>query len=338
MPKCLKVTLSQVADWENLIDASHKAAKGKRNQIEVQRFFSHFEESIQQLQNSIMDARLIYAGYRAFSIKDPKPRIIHAAPFADRVLHHALINCIGARLEKSWVKSSYACRKNYGAHRAIEKAASLAQEHSVIIKLDIRAYFAYIQHNTLIKLVGRQLKGDGLFKLLTNILHSFNQNGVGIPIGALTSQYFANHYLDGFQRWLRTLKAVKEEVRYMDDVLVFCHSLSDARKIALLSKQWLADERGLILKPPIIQLSHIGVLFCGFKISSKSIKLGKRRKRSYRSQLKLLFKKVEAGNIEPANAQRQANNLASLCLPGQHKNWQIQQLKLLRSDAWKIEI
>jgi RNA-directed DNA polymerase len=333
MPKCLAVSLAQIADWDNLVDACYKAAKGKHDKTSVQVFFAGFERSLQLIRQSILSAQLAHGEYRSFTIKDPKPRIIHAAPFADRVIHHALMNCLAQRMENSWLTSSYACRKGYGSHKAIEKAALLSRKYPVVIKLDIRAYFAHIHHDILLKLLSRQFKGAGLISLLKHILDSFGTNGTGIPIGALTSQYFANHYLDGYQRWLRQCPQTRDELRYMDDVLIFCGSLKDAKVIVDNSHLWLTEHRRLILKPAIIQYCRIGVTFCGFHVSSKGIKLGKRRKRSYQSKLKALIYQSEHNLIEPLAAQQRANMLASLCLPGEHKNWQRVQLNKYRLET-----
>ena len=338
MPKCQGISLAQIAQWPNVVAASHQAAKGKHDRPAVQRFFANVEQSLQQVQQSILAGQLVCGQYRSFAIKDPKPRIIDAASFSDRVVHHALINCIGTRLENSWLDSSYACRKGYGSHKAINKAAGLAARYSVVIKLDIRAYFAHIQHAILIKLLHRQFKGTGLFALFSNILTSFNSHGIGLPIGALTSQYFANHYLDGYQRWLRNQKSVRAELRYMDDVLIFCDSLVAAKQLVAQSDQWLLNERQLILKLAIIQYSDIGVSFCGFHISSRGIKLGLRRKRSYNKKLKQLIKHCQVQTISPLQAQQQANTLAALCLPGEHKNWQRLQLINNEINQWQHEV
>lgn len=321
MPKCLRVTLEQVADWNNLIIASHNAAKSKRHRASVKRYFEQFETSLQQMQNAILKGQLATGSYTAFNIKDPKPRTIHAAPFEDRVIHHALINKIGARMEQSWVDSSYACRTNMGSHKAIEKAARLCKQYPVLLKMDIRAYFPNINHQTLLKLLKRQFTHTDVFQLIESILASYSTNGVGLPIGALTSQYFANHYLDGFQRWLREQKTVKAEIRYMDDVLVFCESTAHARQIAKLAHNWLEKKRQLQLKPVIIQYSHTGVEFCGFKVSDLGIGMGLRRKRNIKQRIQQLFKAVDANRLSQEEAQQQSHSIRALAMPGEHRHW-----------------
>lgn len=321
MPKTLRISLANVADWDNLIKASYQAAKGKRNRAAVVSYFDSLEQSIKEIQHAILAGRLYAGTYHAFEILDPKPRIIHAAPFEDRVIHHALINCIGARLEKSWMTNSFACRQGYGTHRALECAAGAAKHFNFIVKLDVQAYFSNIDHHILLALLRRQLRDGDLFELLKSILTSHGAEGVGIPIGALTSQYFANHYLDGFDRWLSQDETVGTALRYMDDVLVFTNSLAHAKRIVEQSRQWLLDERSLKIKPAIIQRCDIGVTFCGFKVSSKGLSLSKRRKRSYLCKSQLLTNQVINDEILPLAAQQRACTLSALCKPGNHVSW-----------------
>lgn len=321
MPKRLSVSLAAIASWDNLVDAVTKAAKGKHTRPDVQFFYKNLERSLAHVQRSILKAELVDGTYRSFIIRDPKPRVIHAASFPDRVIHHALINCIGARLEKSWVDSSYACRVGYGSHLSVLRAAQCCRTYNVVIKQDVRAYFPHIQHDVLIGLLQRQLKGEGLFWLIHSVLSSFTSTGTGLPIGALTSQYFANHYLDGYQRWLRCRADVQSELRYMDDVLVFCGSIENAHVIQEESALWLKENRQLLLKPSIAQYTQIGVPFCGYHVRSGGIRLSKRRKRSYQRQLSQLYSGIYAGEISSLDAQQRACQLRSLCHPGSHLKW-----------------
>ncbi|MCP4282813.1 MAG: hypothetical protein GY776_22815 [Alteromonas sp.] len=330
MPKTMRVTLEDVAQWDNVVNASYGAGKAKRNRPTTKHYFDQFECSIWRVQQAILAGKLCDGRYHAFNIQDPKPRIIHAAPFDDRVIHHAIVNCIGERLEKSWCDTSYACRRGFGSHRAIKQAAVYAKRFNIVIKLDVQAYFAHINHQILQSLLQRQLKDTDLFNLLDNLLASHGRDGVGLPIGALTSQYFANHYLNGFDRWLAQQSNVKAQLRYMDDVLIFCDNLAQARALVKGAKTWLKNERGLILKPAIIGRCYVGVTFCGFKVNSQGITMSQRRKRSYIQKQRALFAQVLQGEITPLNAQKQANTLAALCLPGAHKLWQQRKLQQLQ--------
>lgn len=335
MPKKLRVELSDIAQWNNVSNAAYKAAKGKRQRSSVKTFFADFDNSILRVQQAILSGSLLSGNYKSFVITDPKPRIIHAASFEDRVIHHALINKIGSRLDSSWVDTSFACRQSKGSHKAILLAAKYAEKSAFIAKLDVRSYFANIQHDVLLQLLKRQLKNTDMFLLIEAVLRSFGSKG--LPIGALTSQYFANHYLDGFQRWLRTQNILNNEVRYMDDVLLFCDSKQQAKQLVEASVTWLQTYRQLPLKPALIQKSHIGVTFCGCRVSSRGIALGERRKRNINNRLKSLLWSAKKGVIDTENAMQEVNTIRALSTPATHCAWLKNQMVRI-PDAWELEI
>ncbi len=116
------ITLEAIAERKNLIEAFHKAAKGKRYRGDVRAFVQAFDNNLNRLGTDIRDARLPYGKFRAFQIHDPKKRLIHAACFEDRIFHHALMNLAGGVLERAMMPSSYACRPNMGVHKAAVRA------------------------------------------------------------------------------------------------------------------------------------------------------------------------------------------------------------------------
>lgn len=320
MPKRQRITLDSLADWEWLSHCAVRAAKGKRQRESVQLYFSNFERSTACVREALLQARLPEGWYARFDIRDPKSRTIHAAPFVDRVAHHALIGKMAPRFEKSWTGTSYACRPHKGSHAAILQALKIAQESEWCIKLDVHSYFAYIDHDILLGLLDRLFKGSGLFHLLDTVLKSYSVcPGRGLPIGALTSQYFANHYLDGLQRELRCLSSVNAEIRYMDDLWIGCHSREAAGEIVALANEWLLANRKLRLKPACIQRSSIGQTFCGFKISSNGLRLGLRRRRAILRQYKNLAIGYEKGTISERRLQSQSCSIAALAKPGDHR-------------------
>jgi len=337
MPQRYRLSLEAIAEWHNVTAAAYQAARGKRDRPEVQAFFNTFDRSVQFIQSCIAQGELADGDYRSFMIRDPKVRQIHAASFNDRVIHHAIINQMQLRFERSWVDSSYACRQLKGSHRAVVKASELSGQYAFVVKLDIKAYFASINHQILKRLISRQFKGFKALALVGRVLESFSQDR-GLPIGALTSQYFANHYLDGFQRYLRDDPRVRDEIRYMDDVLVFTHTLKDAKDIASNAKQWLYEQRDLTLKPPIIQRTRIGVEFCGFKVSQSLLKMGRRRKRRYQSQLADLLQEAKKEEHNPLILQQRANQVKALCYPGNHQGWQLRELEKIDRHWFNYEL
>jgi len=126
--------------------AVKKAARGKREKLNVMSFFNELEENVIQLQTELNHKTYLPGQYKTFQIYAPKPRLISAAQFRDRVVHHALINIIGYRLERSFIYDSYANRKRKGTHKAIQRYQKFLNQYEFVLKCDIKKYFPSIDH------------------------------------------------------------------------------------------------------------------------------------------------------------------------------------------------
>lgn len=280
------ITLEAIAEHKNLVSAFHKAAKGKRFRQDVQMFLQNFDTNLNQLGEDIRQAKLPYGKYRVFQIFDPKKRLIHAACFADRIFHHALMNLAGDVLEKAMMPSSYACRPNRGVHKAVQKVQQHLRHYRYYGKIDIAGYFASINHTRLLQTLAKRFKGEALIMQLDRIINSHQSSTqCGLPIGSLTSQYFANYYLDGLDRFLAGLPTVRAQVRYMDDIIWWCDGKQEVQATLKAIMHWLQTERALQVKPSVqIQSSKQGVTYCGFRILPGVIRLSRRRKRRYQQR------------------------------------------------------
>lgn len=272
-----------IAEYSNLVSALHKAAKGKRSKPSIRQFLVNADVELKQLGEDIRQKKLPYGHYKIFQIYDPKQREIHAACFQDRVFHHALMNLAGARLEKAMYYHSYACRKNKGVHSAIKQVQFNMQRFPWLVKIDISSYFANIDHAKLIELLGRCFKGEEIFQQFFRVLDRCPKHQKkGLPIGSLTSQYFANYYLDGLDRLLASQQEVDANCRYMDDVIWWCQSKQAAKKSLKIVKNFLKHQRFLQIKPSIQILPSVsGVSYCGFRISQGYTRMSRRRKRNF---------------------------------------------------------
>ena len=227
----------RVVAFENLLLAYRKARRGKRGRIEVARFGCDLEVELLKLQAELNSGD--YPGsYRQFTLYERKPRVISAAPFRDRVVHHALMNVIEPLLDRGFIDDSYACRKGKGVHAAVNRYQDYAQRYPYVLKLDIRQYFPSIDHRLLKEMLRRRIKDAETLRLLDCIIdgspeppHSpfiFPGDDLftplerrrGIPIGNLTSQFFANLYLDGFDHWVKESLCVPAYLRYVDDLIL----------------------------------------------------------------------------------------------------------------------
>src|SRR4051794_39912442 len=195
------VTLADVADWDNLAAALWQASRGKAAQADVSAFRANLDCELGSLRHDILNGSVHVGETRAFRIHDPKPRLIHAPAFRERVLHHALMAHVGPVLDRALVFDTYACRVGKGALAAVRRCQQHGRRFAWYAKIDIRAYFASIDHAVLLAMLRRQFKDRPLLDLMGRIISAYHDRpGKALPIGALTSQHFANYYLSGLDR------------------------------------------------------------------------------------------------------------------------------------------
>ena len=305
MVKRCRVTLAEVASYDNLALAFYRAARGKRYRAEVQGFARHLDGELSRLQEDILSLQVAVGDYHTFHIWDPKPRQIHAPCFRERVLHHALIAQIGPALDRALVDDSFACRAGKGTLAAVLRAQQHVRRFAWYGKVDVRSYFASIEHDRLLALLARKLKDRGVLALCERIVRSHHgDSGRGLPIGALTSQYFANLYLGSMDRYLLGLPEVRGLVRYMDDTAFFCDSRLQARETAEKATKFARERLGLSLHAdPRIQRSAFGLPFLGFRIRPGALCLSRRRMRRYRKARRRWEGAYLAGKIDALSLQ-----------------------------------
>lgn len=328
--KRTRIRLPEIAAWDNLLLAVWKAARGKRHRPDVIRFTNKLDSNLTQLAKDIIQASVPYARYREFYIHDPKERLIHAACFEDRVLHHAIINLAEPVFERTLVPSTYACRPDKGVHRAIAQVQANLRRYPWYVKVDISGYFPGIDHQILWRLLRERFKGDDFLYLLWRIIDSYHaQPGKGLPIGSLTSQHFANHYLDGADRFLLAHLKVRAHVRYMDDTLFWCDSREEVKEKLEALREYLLEERQLHLKPDTqINRSQHGVSYCGYRVLPGAILLNRRKRQRYQ-QLRLQWEQAWLdGDITELELQQAYQSVHAITLHADSLEWRKQNLRL----------
>jgi hypothetical protein len=272
-----------VADLDTLTEAFARAAKGRSAHPNVARFRADLSTNLTRLGDDLRAGVAPVGRWTELRVFDPKPRRILAPCFADRVVHHALMLHAGPVIDRALVADTLACRAGKGSLAAVLRAQQHVRRFPWFVKLDVRAYFASIQHDRLRALQAKRFRSPALRDLFARILERTpDPPGVGLPIGALTSQYFANLYLDGLDRHLLEAVRVRGFVRYMDDVVCWVDDAARAREVAVAAAEWARADRGLCLKPPVIGRSVRGVSFLGFRVLAGALRLSLRRKRRYR--------------------------------------------------------
>lgn len=277
----------KITEWNNLIAAFYNAARGKRLKPDVLLYEKNLYTNLKTLQNNLINQTVLLGNYRFFKIYDPKERIICAAPFDERVLHHAIINITESVFEKSQIYDSYACRKNKGTQAALLRALYFSRRFKYFLKLDMKKYFDSISHIKLNLLLKKRIKDRNLLNLLKKIVASYSiTQDRGLPIGNLTSQYFANFYLSFFDRYAKEELRVKGYIRYMDDVLLFSDNIVDIKLIQKKAKNFLSCELDLTLKEEITGMVKNGIPFLGFLVKPQGIYLSQKKKKRLKKKIK----------------------------------------------------
>ena len=308
--KTIKNLIGKICTFPNAIKAYMKARKCKRLRPEVLEFEQNREDNLQKAIDAIQSGEYTPGKYRIFKVWEPKERIIMALPFFDRVIQHMIVNIIEPIFEKRFIFHSYACRKGKGAHEASDTLSKWLYELEVAqgkkiyaIKGDIHHYFQSIDHAVLKTEIRKVIKDAGVLALLDRIIdHNGNMpDGVGIPVGNLTSQLFANIYLDALDQFIKHELGVEAYIRYMDDFVILSPDKEQLRSWLARIEQFLREELKLEFNPKTtILAAKNGIDFVGYKHRATHRKV---RKDSIK-RIKRTIKKCESGKITKEQLQK----------------------------------
>lgn len=307
----------QVIAFDNLLRASRLAQRGKRFRPNVLAFNHRLEQELQQLQAELETLAYEPGGYRTFRIRDPKPRMISAAPYRDRVVHHALCNVIVPLLDRTLIYDTYANRCGYGTHRALHRFTGWARQYRYCLQCDISKYFPSIDHEILKASLRKYLKCPDTLWLIDTIIDASNdqvpvieyfpgddlltpvQRRRGLPIGNLTSQFFANLYLSPFDHFVKRQLKLKQYLRYVDDFAAFSNDRLELAEARQAMEEYLASLR-LKMHPIKSQLfeTRYGANFVGFRILPDRIRVRNDNVRRARRRLMALQRQYAVGDIE----------------------------------------
>ena len=269
----------EVCSFENLHSAYLKARRGKGYRDYVLEFNYRLEENLLELRRNLLEQTYRHGPYREFIVCDAKKRHIKAAPFRDRVVHHALCRIIEPIFDRSFIYDSYACRRNKGTHLALKKLQVFLKkkESFYCLQGDISKYFDSINHDTLFNLIKRKIKDKRVLWLIKEIIDSsysykiyqnlFDFRLTGIPIGNLTSQLFANIYLDQLDQFAKRQIKARYYLRYMDDFLILSPSKPFLAQIKIEIESFLWKELKLKLHPKKVNIFPVktGIDFLGYR-------------------------------------------------------------------------
>lgn len=311
-----------ISSFENLLRASRKARRGKRFRPQTARFELNLEKELLRLHRELKHQTYQHGGYRDFFVYDPKMRLISAAPYRDRVVHHALCQIIEPIFDRTFIYDSYACRQGKGVHRAVNRYTQFCRKNRYVLKCDIRKYFPSVDHEILLEAVTKKIKCPQTLWLVRQIIATRDDKSAafyfpgddlftpftrckGIAIGNLTSQFFANVYLNGFDHFVKETLGCRYYIRYVDDFVVFGN---DKRELNEIKRQIVVFLQSLRLKLHrnkcrVYRVAE-GAAFLGYRIFPTHRLLKKDNTLKMRRRLKKMSAQYHAGQLSLENVNQ----------------------------------
>lgn len=316
--KTTKNLYPQITDFDNLHQAWRKARRGKRYKPAAATFERNLDEEITSLYQALREETWQPGGFRSFTVHEPKRRKISAAPFPDRVVHHALVNVIEPIYERKFIFDSYANRKGRGTHAALDRCTYYMRRYKYVLQYDVQQFFPAVDHAILKAILAKTIACQPTLNLCSKIIDSgvgvlsteydmrwFPDDDLfaaerprGLPIGNLTSQFWANVYMNELDQFVKHTLRCKGYVRYVDDFLLFAddkavlHQWRDAIIAFLRGLRLTIHENRAQPKP----VTH-GIPFLGFTVYPDHRRLKRSKGITYRRHLKTLWRRYQSGEI-----------------------------------------
>ncbi|HPC37610.1 MAG TPA: reverse transcriptase/maturase family protein [Candidatus Paceibacterota bacterium] len=298
--KTYKNLYNNIWDFQNLLKSYYAARKRKNDKDYVINCEWNLERELLEIKKEIQEKNYQPSVYQKFFVSDPKRRLVYVASFRDRIVHHALCNIIEPIFDKGFIFDSYACRKNKGTHRAVMRLKNFLRslyfkcgsDNFYILKCDVRKFFDSVDKEILFALIKKKIKDKDVLWLIKKILDS-TEGSKGIPIGNLTSQLFANIYLNELDQFVKHNLRIKYYARYMDDFVVLSNDKKQLKIWREFIKEFLANSLRLDLHPQKQEIfpARIGVDFLGFHIFYSHILIRK-------SMIRRFWKKFKKGRLD----------------------------------------
>ena len=272
----LRHIFNNIISVENLLSSWQEFLKGKRKRKDIALFSLSLADNVLGLHETLSKKTYYHGKYFAFKINDPKPRDIHKAEVADRLLHHAVYRILYPYFDRKFIYDSYSCRVNKGTHRAINRFREFGRKVSKndsqtawVLKCDIKKFFASINHQILFNILDKHINDTDVLWLFREIVESFhteNINGNGLPLGNLTSQLLINVYMNELDQFVKRKLKIKYYIRYADDFVVFHRDKKYLEELVPVLSEFLEKELILTLHPNKLFIKTLasGVDFLGW--------------------------------------------------------------------------
>ena len=312
-----------ICDYENLYNSFLEARKGKRYRDDVLAYTANLESNLIITQNELLWSTYKVGPYRPFYVTEPKLRLVMALQFKDRVVQWAIYRCLNPVYDKQFIEDSYACRIGKGTHKAADRLQYWLRQVNrkpgkwYYLKLDISKYFYRVDHAILFEILKKRITDERLMQLLREVINCEDTkfglpagmspeectedmwlSDVGMPIGNLTSQLFANIYLNELDQFAKHELKTHFYVRYMDDVIILSDDKKFLNQIKNEIQRFLSENLHLDLnKKTVVRPVTLGIDFVGFKMWATHRKLKKQTARKIIRKVKHMCEEMNAGNM-----------------------------------------
>lgn len=306
-------TFDRISAAENLFAAWDAFRSDKANKPDVMAFGLHVEEQLFQLHRDLRRKTYRHGAYTSFTIHDPKQRHIHKATVRDRILHHALYAVLNPIFEPTFIPTSFSCRVGKGTHKGVQAVARMVRRvtHNgtrpgFVLKCDVRKFFFRIDRTILFSMLAKKMQDPDTLWLLGEVINglpSLDPDGAadkGLPIGNLTSQLFANVYLNAFDQFVKGELKVKHYARYTDDFVIIAEDAAYLEGLLPRIRSFLETELALQLHPQKTTIRKLGqgVDFLGYVIFPHHTVLRTRTKERMFRKLRQKSREYHAGEID----------------------------------------
>lgn len=329
---------NKIIRFKNILNAWHEFKKGKRNKKDVLEFEYDLEENLFNLQKSLINKTYRHGGYKKFYVKDPKLRLIHKATIIDRLVHHLTSIHLEQIFEPEFITHSYSSRKNKGTHKAVLTLQGMGnrinnrnQKLCWILKFDVKQFFASINHRILIDILSEKISDKQFFNLLIKIIQSFPDKG--IPIGNLTSQYFANIYLDVLDQFITKQLGIIHYIRYADDFVILSENRQYLLSLIPKIEQFLKSKLDLSLHPQkiILRKFRSGVDFLGYIVFQNYILPRTKTKRRLIKKIKEKINQYKQGGIDKEKLEATINSYLGYLSHANTHNFKKELIRIIKS-------
>ena len=303
------MTYDNLISIKNLFQAWDEFVKGKRKKKDVQEFHLNLEDNLFELHRKLKNKTYKHGDYEDFYVSDPKRRHIHKAKVTDRIVHHLLYKYLYGVFDKTFIYDYYSCRLDKGTHKAVKRLEKFTRKVSSnytrscwALKLDIKKFFASVDHKILLELLEKRVQDKDILWLLREVIQSFKSEldqDRGIPLGNLTSQIFANIYLNQLDQFVKHTLKIKYYIRYADDSIILDSNRHILYKYTSISAVFLKDNLRLELHPKKIIIRNLkwGIDFLGYIMLPRYVLLRTKTKQRMLKRIDLKLTEFKSGSI-----------------------------------------